>query len=117
MGSEMCIRDSIGPIPTNSIDKPPSAELRPDQKDQDSLPDYEILDEILELLVVQGLDAPQIIQQGFEPSLVDDIVSLVSRAEWKRRQGAIGTRISSVSFGRDRRLPVTNKLTSFESPE
>ena len=107
----------IGPIPTNSIDKPPSAELRPDQKDQDSLPDYEILDEILELLVVQGLDAPQIIQQGFEPSLVDDIVSLVSRAEWKRRQGAIGTRISSVSFGRDRRLPVTNKLTSFESPE
>ena len=105
------------PIPTNSIEKAPSAELRPDQKDQDSLPDYELLDRILELLIVQGLDAPQIIQEGFEPSLVDDIVGLVSRAEWKRRQGAIGPRISSVAFGRDRRLPVTNRLTRFSGSD
>lgn len=105
------------PIPVNSIDKPPSAELRPDQTDQDSLPDYELLDQILELLVVQGLDAPQIVAQGFEQTLVHEIVALVSRAEWKRRQGAIGPRVSSVAFGRDRRLPITNTLSSFERRE
>ena len=103
------------PIPTNSIDKPPSAELRPHQKDQDSLPDYEILDAILEQLIVQGLDGPQIIAKGFDAAIVTDILALVSRAEWKRRQGAIGPRISSVAFGRDRRLPVTNTLTAFGS--
>lgn len=105
------------PIPVNSIDKPPSAELRPDQTDQDSLPDYELLDQILELLVVQGLDAPQIVAQGFEQTLVHEIVALVSRAEWKRRQGAIGPRVSSVAFGRDRRLPITNTLSAFERRE
>ena len=105
------------PIPANSIDKPPSAELRPDQTDQDSLPDYELLDQILELLVVQGYDAPQIVARGFEEALVHEVVALVSRAEWKRRQGAIGPRISSVAFGRDRRLPITNTLSQFERPE
>jgi NAD+ synthase (glutamine-hydrolysing) len=105
------------PIPANSIDKPPSAELRPDQTDQDSLPDYELLDQILELLVVQGYDAPQIVARGFEQALVHEVVALVSRAEWKRRQGAIGPRISSVAFGRDRRLPITNTLSQFERPE
>ncbi len=111
--------ESLGqkpPIPINSITKPPSAELRPDQTDQDSLPDYEILDQILDLLIVQGLDEPQIIQRGFDQEMVRDIIGLVSRAEWKRRQGAIGPRISSVAFGRDRRLPVTSRLTTLELP-
>ena len=102
------------PIPQESIDKPPSAELRPDQSDQDSLPEYDLLDEILDLLVVQGLDLPQIVAQGFDEELVTEIVGLVARAEWKRRQGAIGPRISSVAFGRDRRLPITSSLTTFD---
>jgi len=112
--------ESLGqkpPIPVNSITKPPSAELRPGQTDQDSLPDYEVLDQILDLLIVQGLDEPQIIQRGFDQDMVQDIIGLVSRAEWKRRQGAIGPRISSVAFGRDRRLPVTSKLTTLELPQ
>ena len=101
------------PIPLSSIEKPPSAELRPDQTDQDSLPDYAVLDAILELLIVEGLDVPQITNRGFDQALVEEIVGLVSRAEWKRRQGAIGPRISSVAFGRDRRLPITSRPTPF----
>lgn len=101
------------PIPVSSIEKAPSAELRPDQTDQDSLPDYEVLDAILELLIVQGLDVPQICDRGFDRALVEGVVELVSRAEWKRRQGAIGPRISSVAFGRDRRLPITSRPTPF----
>jgi NAD+ synthase (glutamine-hydrolysing) len=99
------------PIPINSIEKPPSAELRPGQTDQDSLPDYAVLDEILDLLIVQGHDSPQIVARGFDQSTVAEVVELVGRAEWKRRQGAIGPRISSVAFGRDRRLPITATLT------
>lgn len=110
-------RGEVEPIPTRSIEKPPSAELRPDQTDQDSLPDYEVLDAILELLVVQGLDHPQIVARGFDAEVVADIVLLVSRAEWKRRQGALGPRISSVAFGRDRRLPVTATLTSVDAAD
>lgn len=110
-------RGEAEPIPVSSIDKPPSAELRPDQTDQDSLPDYAILDQILELLVVQGLDQPQIVGRGFDAHTVAEIVALVSRAEWKRRQGALGPRISSVAFGRDRRLPVTATLTSLNTAD
>jgi len=105
------------PIPENSITKPPSAELRPGQLDQDSLPDYAVLDQILELLVVQGLDGPHIVAQGFDEATVADVVKLVSRSEWKRRQGAPGPRISSVAFGRDRRLPITANPTTFISPQ
>ncbi len=104
-------------VPPNSITKPPSAELRPDQLDQDSLPDYDVLDQILELLVVQGCDSAQIVDQGFDQVMVDDVVTLVSRAEWKRRQGAPGPRISSVAFGRDRRLPITARPTTFVPPQ
>lgn len=100
------------PIPTASIDKPPSAELRPDQTDQDSLPDYAILDDILELFIVEGLDHPQIVARGFDSEVVAQVMILVDAAEWKRRQGAIGPRISSVAFGRDRRLPVTARKHS-----
>jgi NAD+ synthase (glutamine-hydrolysing) len=99
------------PIPPNSIEKPPSAELRPGQLDQDSLPDYATLDAILDLFIVRGLDVPDIVKEGFDEDTVRSVVTLVDRAEWKRRQGAIGPRISSVAFGRDRRLPVTARRT------
>jgi NAD+ synthase (glutamine-hydrolysing) len=100
------------PIPSGSIEKPPSAELRPDQTDQDSLPDYDVLDQILQLFIVEGLDHPQIVAKGFDAKTVADVLILVDAAEWKRRQGAIGPRISSVAFGRDRRLPVTARKQS-----
>jgi NAD+ synthase (glutamine-hydrolysing) len=97
------------PIPENSISKAPSAELRPGQVDQDSLPDYAILDEILDGYIERKLGRDQLKSMGFDPSVVDKIVALVDRAEWKRRQGAIGPKITGMSFGRDRRLPITNK--------
>ncbi len=95
------------PIPENSISKPPSAELRPDQTDQDSLPEYDVLDALLEDYINGGLGRAELIARGFEPAVVDRITSLVDRAEWKRRQGAIGPKISRTAFGRDRRLPIT----------
>jgi NAD+ synthase (glutamine-hydrolysing) len=98
------------PIPVNSIAKPPSAELRPDQLDQDSLPEYDQLDALLDLLVEQRKSYREIIEAGFEPELVARISQLVTRAEWKRRQGAIGPKITGMSFGRDRRHPITNKF-------
>jgi NAD+ synthase (glutamine-hydrolysing) len=95
------------PIPPNSITKPPSAELRPGQLDQDSLPPYELLDAILDAFIIHGHDIPEMIAAGVDEETVRKVVALVDGAEWKRRQGAIGPRISSVAFGRDRRLPVT----------
>ena len=97
------------PIPENSISKPPSAELRPDQTDQDSLPEYDLLDAILDAYVEKRMSAKQIIAAGFDAETVHRVLSLVDRAEWKRRQGAIGTKITGMAFGRDRRLPITNK--------
>ena len=101
--------DLIEPIPQKSIVKPPSAELRPGQVDQDSLPEYEVLDAILEEYVGKRASAAAIIASGFEAEMVHNIVSLVDRAEWKRRQSAIGPKITGMAFGRDRRLPITNK--------
>ncbi len=98
------------PIPENSISKPPSAELRPGQVDQDSLPDYELLDALLDAYVERRLGRDQVIAEGFDPATVDRIIGLVDRAEWKRRQGAIGPKITGMAFGRDRRLPITNKF-------
>jgi NAD+ synthase (glutamine-hydrolysing) len=95
------------PIPENSISKPPSAELRPDQTDQDSLPDYDILDAILEAYINGGLSIAEIVELGFDAPTVERITQLVDRAEWKRRQSAIGPKISRTAFGRDRRLPIT----------
>ena len=100
-------RGLIAPIPENSISKPPSAELRPGQVDQDSLPEYDVLDAILELYITQRKGRDDVIARGFDPATVDRVISLVDRAEWKRRQGAIGPKISEMAFGRDRRLPVT----------
>jgi len=102
--------DDAGPIPRNSILKPPSAELRPDQLDQDSLPEYDLLDAILELYIDERKGRGEIIGAGFEPETVDRVISLVDRAEWKRRQGAIGPKITGMAFGRDRRLPITNRF-------
>jgi NAD+ synthase (glutamine-hydrolysing) len=98
------------PIPQNSISKPPSAELRPDQVDQDSLPEYDLLDALLDAYVERRLGRDEVIAEGFDASLVDRIIGLVDRAEWKRRQGAIGPKITGMAFGRDRRLPITNKF-------
>jgi len=100
---------SIAPIPENSITKPPSAELRPGQVDQDSLPPYDLLDAILEGYVTNRLSVAELVAAGFEEQTVRRITGLVDRAEWKRRQGAIGPKITGMSFGRDRRLPITNK--------
>lgn len=101
-------RGETPPIPENTILKPPSAELRPDQVDSDSLPDYDLLDSILDAYIEgdQGRDA--IVAQGFEAAVVDRVVRLVDTAEYKRRQYPPGPKISPKGFGRDRRLPITN---------
>ena len=102
-------RGQTPPIPEASITKPPSAELRPGQVDTDSLPDYEVLDAILELYVDrdQGMDA--IVAAGFDAELVAKTLRMVDTAEYKRRQYPPGTKISPKGFGKDRRLPITNR--------
>ncbi len=97
------------PIPPNSITKPPSAELRPGQLDTDSLPDYELLDAILERYVDGDLGVAQLIAEGFEAELVTRVAHLVDGAEWKRRQYPPGPKITFKAFGKDRRLPITNR--------
>jgi NAD+ synthase (glutamine-hydrolysing) len=97
------------PIPLASINKPPSAELRPGQVDQDSLPPYELLDGILHRYVGGNQDRAELVAAGFQPAVVDRVIGLVDGAEWKRRQFAPGPKISSLAFGRDRRLPITNR--------
>lgn len=97
------------PIPENSISKPPSAELRPGQMDTDSLPDYDVLDRVLELYVDRDQGRGAIVAAGFEAELVDRILQLTDTAEYKRRQYPPGTKISAKGFGKDRRLPITNR--------
>ena len=96
------------PIPVNSITKEPSAELRPGQKDSDSLPDYKVLDQLLHIYIDQDGGRPGAIAAGFDAALVDRVVQLVDRAEYKRRQYPPGTKISGKAFGKDRRLPITS---------
>jgi NAD+ synthase (glutamine-hydrolysing) len=105
-------RGEVAPIPETSITKPPSAELRPGQVDQDSLPEYDVLDQMLELYVNEHKSVSDLITAGFDRETVVRVVGLVDRAEWKRRQGAIGPKISGMAFGRDRRLPITNRFRS-----
>ena len=97
-------------IPANSITKPPSAELRPDQTDQDSLPPYEILDAILEAYVVKNLSRDEIIRNGFAAVIVNDVVNKVNFSEYKRRQAAPALKISPRAFGIGRRIPVAQKF-------
>ncbi|MFB8243733.1 NAD+ synthase [Streptomyces sp. NPDC055952] len=101
-------RGQTPPIPENSISKPPSAELRPGQVDTDSLPDYPVLDAILELYVDRDRGADEIVAAGFDAALVARTLRMVDTAEYKRRQYPPGTKISPKGFGKDRRLPITN---------
>ncbi|MFE7621100.1 NAD+ synthase [Streptomyces sp. NPDC057496] len=102
-------RGQIPPIPEASITKPPSAELRPDQVDTDSLPDYDVLDRILELYVDRDRGLDEIVAAGFDEELVTKTLRMVDTAEYKRRQYPPGTKISPKGFGKDRRLPITNR--------
>ena len=95
-------------IPERVITRPPSAELRPNQKDQDSLGDYDTLDNILRMYIDDDLGYKAIVAAGFEPQKVEKILGMVDRSEYKRRQGAIGTKITKKSFGRERRYPLVN---------
>jgi NAD+ synthase (glutamine-hydrolysing) len=104
------------PIPENTITKVPSAELRPGQTDQDSLPAYELLDDLLEAYVGGAMGRDELIAAGFDAEVVDGIVGMVDRAEWKRRQSAPGTKISALAFGRDRRLPITSRWRENDPP-
>ncbi|KQY24868.1 NAD+ synthetase [Cellulomonas sp. Root485] len=101
--------DELPPIPESSITKPPSAELRPGQVDQDSLPPYEILDEVLDAYVENAEGRAELLARGFDPAVVDKVLALVDRAEWKRRQYPPGTKVTALAFGRDRRLPITTQ--------
>lgn len=102
-------RGEVEPIPLSSIEKAPSAELRPGQVDQDSLPPYDVLDAILDAYVNRRKSLAQIAEYGFDLDMVKKVLKLVDQAEWKRRQAAIGPKITAMAFGRDRRLPITNK--------
>ena len=102
-------RNSLGPvIPERVLIRPPSAELRPDQKDSDSLPPYEILDPILELYVEQELPIEAIVARGYDEPTVHRVAAMVKKAEYKRRQAPPGIKISRRAFGRDRRYPITS---------
>jgi NAD+ synthase (glutamine-hydrolysing) len=101
-------RGETPPIPQNSITKEPSAELRPGQRDTDSLPPYELLDDVLDDYVEGDAGHEEIVAMGFDPDLADRVIRMVDRAEYKRRQYPPGTKISFKAFGRDRRLPITN---------
>ena len=101
-------RGETPPIPESSITKPPSAELAPGQVDEDRLPPYDVLDAILEAYVENDCDRDDIVAAGFDPTTVDRVIRLVDLAEFKRRQNPPGPKLSGKSFGRDRRLPITN---------
>ncbi|CAN2164670.1 NAD synthetase [Candidatus Nanopelagicaceae bacterium] len=102
-------RGETPPIPERSITKEPSAELRPDQKDSDSLPDYPLLDQVLRAYVDEDHGYEALLADGFDPELVRRVISLVDKAEYKRRQYPPGTKVSGRAFGKDRRLPMTSR--------
>jgi NAD+ synthase (glutamine-hydrolysing) len=97
-----------GPVPERVVLKAPSAELRPNQRDSDSLPPYEVLDPIVEAYVEGDRSPEELVASGADPSVVARVVELVDRAEYKRRQAAPGIKITPKAFGRDRRMPITN---------
>jgi NAD+ synthase (glutamine-hydrolysing) len=102
-------RGEVAPIPQRSIEKEPSAELRPDQKDSDSLPEYELLDQLLTRYVDGDQGSAALIAAGFDSALVMRVIAMVDKAEYKRRQYPPGTKVSSRAFGKDRRLPMTSR--------
>ena len=101
-------RGETPPIPTNSISKEPSAELRPGQKDSDSLPEYPILDQILAIYIEKAGSVDAIVVAGFDRALAEKVILMVDRAEFKRRQYPPGPKVTSLAFGKDRRLPMTS---------
>jgi NAD+ synthase (glutamine-hydrolysing) len=105
-------RDGRELVPASVLERPPSAELREDQRDEDSLPPYVLLDRILAGYVEHDLDAAELVSQGLPPEEVERVIRMVDRAEYKRRQAPPGIRISVKAFGRDRRLPITNRYVS-----
>jgi NAD+ synthase (glutamine-hydrolysing) len=98
----------IAPIPPRVLEREPSAELRPDQKDSDSLPAYEVLDAILEAFIEDDLSVDEIVTRGFDRTVVGRVLDLVKRNEYKRRQAPPGVRVSRRAFGRDWRYPITS---------
>jgi len=100
------------PIPASVIERAPSAELRPDQRDQDSLPPYDLLDRVLAGYVERDRSRDELVAEGLPEEVVDTVLAMVNRAEYKRRQSAPGIRITTKAFGRDRRLPITNRYES-----
>jgi NAD+ synthase (glutamine-hydrolysing) len=106
---ERARRDERSPVPESILTRAPSAELRPDQRDDDSLPPYEVLDAILEGYVEQDLGREQLIARGLPAEDVDRVIRMVDRAEYKRRQNPPGIKVTSKAFGRDRRMPITNR--------
>jgi NAD+ synthase (glutamine-hydrolysing) len=100
----------VQPIPERIITRPPSAELRPDQKDQDSLPPYEVLDEIVSRFMENDQSSADIVAAGFAASDVDKVTRLIRLNEYKRRQSPVGIRVTHRSFGKDWRYPITNKF-------
>jgi NAD+ synthase (glutamine-hydrolysing) len=104
-------RNSLGKpvIPESIMTKPPSAELRPDQKDEDTLPPYELLDPLLDMYVVGDLGIDSIVSKGYPRSTVRRVAGLVDGNEYKRRQGPPGIKITPRAFGKDRRMPITNR--------
>ncbi|HVM36621.1 MAG TPA: NAD+ synthase [Actinomycetota bacterium] len=103
-------RNSVSPVISEGVlTKPPSAELRPGQRDEDSLPPYEVLDSILEAYVERDASMSDILAQGFDGDVVEEVIRLVDRSEYKRRQAPPGIKVTAKAFGRDRRLPITNR--------
>jgi len=115
--AEALRRGQTPPIPESTITKAPSAELRPGQTDQDTLPAYQLLDDVLDAYVAGAQGRSELLAAGFDPAVVDAVVRMVDRAEWKRRQSAPGTKISGLAFGRDRRLPITSRWREDEDPD
>ena len=97
-------------VPASVLERAPSAELRPDQRDEDSLPPYEMLDRILEAYVERDRGPDEIVADGLPAEVVDEVIGMVDRAEYKRRQAPPGIKITPKAFGRDRRLPITNRF-------
>jgi NAD+ synthase (glutamine-hydrolysing) len=98
------------PVPQSVLERAPSAELRPGQVDQDSLPPYEMLDRILAAYVEEDRGRDEIVSDGLPDEVVDEVIAMVDRSEYKRRQAPPGIRITPKAFGRDRRLPITNRF-------
>ena len=102
-------RDRQEVIPKRTFDRPPTAELKPDQKDEDTLPPYAMLDPILKAYVEEDRAPEEIVEMGFDRQMVARVITMVDRSEYKRRQAPIGIKITHRAFGKDRRMPITNR--------